>query len=57
MGSNDPFFIARVIGSKVKIVDQFDPQDPVKTLMKIADIVKMVDALNMPPEEEHLIRQ
>ena len=38
-----------------KIVDQFNPEDPVKTLKKISDIVKMGDALDMPPEEEHLL--
>ena len=36
-------------------VDQFDRTNPVKTLKKLADIVKLEQAVDMPPEEEHLL--
>ena len=34
---------------------QYDRENPVKTLKKIADIVKLGQAVDMPPEEEHLL--
>ena len=39
------------------MVDQFDGKNPLKTLKKIADIVKLGQAVDMPPEEEHLLTE
>ena len=38
-----------------RIVDQYDRENPVKTLKKIGDIVKLGQAVDMPSEEEHLL--
>ena len=40
-----------------RMVDQFDGKNPLKTLKKIADIVKLGQAVDMPPEEEHLLTE
>ena len=45
----------RLTSNLNRIVDQFDITNPVKTLKKIADIVKLGQAVDMPPEEEHLL--
>ena len=45
----------RLTSNLNRIVDQFDRENPVKTLKKIGDIVKLGQAVDMPPEEEHLL--
>ena len=45
----------RLTSNLNRIVDQYDRESPVKTLKKIADIVKLGQAVDMPPEEEHLL--
>ena len=45
----------RLTSNLNRIVDQYDRENPVKTLKKIADIVKLGQAVDMPLEEEHLL--
>ena len=45
----------RLTSNLNRIVDQFDRSNPVKTLKKLSDIVKLGQAVDMPPEEEHLL--
>ena len=49
----------RLTSNLNRIVDQFDRTNPktktLKTLKKLSDIVKLGQAVDMPPEEEHLL--
>ena len=45
----------RLTSNLNRIVDQFDRANPVKTLKKIADVIKLGQAVDMSPEEEHLL--
>ena len=45
----------RLTSNLNRILDQYDRENPVKNLKKIANIVKLGQAVEMPPEEEHLL--